>query len=75
MNREFGNVIDFLESYVKKIYDVGDDNDADDDEDDDVDGAFPFKRRRISFDSWDHKNIHDSLHPISVTSVVVTQNF
>ena len=51
MNREFGNVIDFLESYVKKIYDVGDDNDADDDEDDDVDGAFPFKRRRISFDS------------------------
>jgi hypothetical protein len=52
MNREFGNVIDFLESYVKKIYDVGDYNDDDDDdEDDDVDGAFPFQRRRISFDS------------------------
>ena len=73
--REFGDVVNFLDSYVKKTDDDDvDDDDDDDDEDDVVDGTFPFQRRRIAFDSWDPKDIQDSLHPISVTSVDVTQN-
>jgi hypothetical protein len=53
---------------------VDDDYDGDDDDEDgDVDGEFPFQRRRVVFNSGYPKNIKDSLHPISVASVVVTQ--
>ena len=59
----------------EKIDNDVDDDDDDNDDDDDDDGAFLFPRRRIVFDSRYPKNIQDSLHPISVTSMVVTQKF
>jgi len=67
----------FLRLIREKIdnYVVDDDDDDNDDYDDDFDGAFLFPRRRFVFDSRYPKNIQDSLHPISVTSMVFTQKF
>jgi hypothetical protein len=52
MKREYGEIAGFLDSYLKKkCVDDDDDDDNDDDEDDNVDGAFPFQRRHIVFNS------------------------
>jgi hypothetical protein len=61
--------------FLRFIREKIDDGDDDDDDEDDVGGAFPFPRRRIVFNSGYSKNIQDSLHSISVTSVVVSQKF